>query len=206
MRERLPVYRDVQLGQMGEVGLAQFAPPMLLNEVHLLRRPFSRPPMLYLPLQRSQLPIGKAVRVLSLQRDEDCLRFQTRVRTELRLYLRPDILKGVFPRSPVPVHFQLTRQAPRTQIFARRLHVHPGLRGRDLLRFLCVRQLEQPPYLSVPDHPGRRSPANASGIVSTLIQLGRSNCRPPPLLSVADQTDSRNGFTAEAERSPTYPS
>src|SRR3954453_16800342 len=153
MGEWLPADRDVQLCQIGEVGLAQFASPMLLNEVHLLSRPFCCPPVLYFPLQRSQLPVGKAVRILPLQRDEDGLCFQTRVRTELRLYLGPNVFERIFPGSPVTIRLHLTRQAPRTQIFARRLHIPPGLRGRDLLRFLCVRQLEQPPYLLVPDHP-----------------------------------------------------
>jgi hypothetical protein len=62
---------------MRKVGLAQFSGPMLLHEIHFLRRAFCATPGLDAPLQRSQLSIRKPVRVLPLQGREDRLRLQS---------------------------------------------------------------------------------------------------------------------------------
>ncbi len=56
---RLPADRDPKLRHVREVGSAQLAGAVLLHEVHLLRRPFARPPSFDPSLQRAQLPVRK---------------------------------------------------------------------------------------------------------------------------------------------------
>ena len=73
---------------------------MPLGEEHFLPRPFRRSPALHSSLQRPQLAIGKSPGITSLQRLEDRLRLQARVRLQQALFVFPDLRKGIFSGSP----------------------------------------------------------------------------------------------------------
>src|SRR5260370_17336874 len=145
--KKLTADRNPQLRHVGEVGFAQLSSPMLLNKIHFLRRTFARPPLLDPALQSPQLPIRKTLRILPLQRSEDCFRLQPGIRPDLLSDHRPDFGKSILSSPPVPIRFHFARQPPSPEVFPRRFHVHARLRRRYLLRILSVRQFLQPPYL-----------------------------------------------------------
>jgi hypothetical protein len=140
--KRLPDDGDAQIRKMREIGFAQLARPMLLHEVHFLRRSFRGTPALDPPLQRAQLSIGEPVRVLPLQRREDRLRLQSGIGAQLLADLRPHPGEAIRPCPPMTRRFHFARQTPRLQVFQCRLHVHPRLRRCDFLGFLALRQFE----------------------------------------------------------------
>jgi hypothetical protein len=79
VRQRLAVDGHLQAGGVREVGGTQLAGLMDLAEEHLLGRSVQGPPLLDVPLQGAQLPLGKATRVLTLEPVEHGLGLQARV-------------------------------------------------------------------------------------------------------------------------------
>ncbi len=79
VRKRLAVDGHLQAAGVREVGGAQPARLVDLAEEHLLGRPVQGTPLLDVPLQGAQLPLGKATRVLTLQPLEHGLGLQARV-------------------------------------------------------------------------------------------------------------------------------
>jgi hypothetical protein len=79
VRERLAVDGHLQAAGVREVGGAQPAGFVDLAEEHLLGRPVQGTPLLDVPLQGAQLPVGKAARVLALQPLEHGLGLQAGV-------------------------------------------------------------------------------------------------------------------------------
>ena len=142
---------------MREVGGAQ--PPRLvpLAEEHFLRRTVRRPPHLDPPLQRTQLALGEAPRLLPLQRLKQRLGFQPGAGFDPLPDLLPDFGERVRARSPDPLSSQFARQLPRGLVLPGGLDVHPRFRSRNLLIPLCFRQSKQPPHLVVCDHSGSLS-------------------------------------------------
>ena len=111
---------------MREVALAQLSRSMLLHKIDFLCRSFGRSPVLHFALQGPQLAVRKTFRMLSLQRRENRLHFQSRVRAQLLSDLRPNIFEPILPCPPMAFAFHLTRQPSRSQILPRRLHVQPA--------------------------------------------------------------------------------
>ena len=155
MGKALAANRDRQLVHIREVGLAQPPRYVVLRKEHFAARPCRRAPALEMPLQRTQLPVGEFARVLALQRLEDRLGFQSRMRIDLLFDLLPDSLKRIQARAPSPFGLLLAGLFAAGQIFPRRLHVHAGFGGRHLLCLLGFRQPSQPPHLCVCDHLAR---------------------------------------------------
>jgi hypothetical protein len=79
MGKGLTVDRHLQVAGVREVGGAQVAGLVDLAEEHLLGRAVQGTPLLDVPLQGAQLPLGKATRVLALQPREHGLGFQAGV-------------------------------------------------------------------------------------------------------------------------------
>jgi len=163
MHKRLPLDRDAQLRHMGEVRRAQLPGFVLLSEVHFLHWAFSRPPKLNPPLQGSDLPVGKPARVFPLQAFEQRLGFQTRTFLDLLPDPLPDIAEGILAGAPMPLPFQLAGQPVQRQISPRSFRIHPRFRGRNLLICFRLRQLLQPPYLVVSNHPIAPAERNPDG-------------------------------------------
>jgi hypothetical protein len=79
VRQRLAVDGHLQAAGVREVGGAQLAGLVDLAEKHLLGRPVQGTPLLDVPLQGAQLPLGKATRVLTLEPLEHGLGLQAGV-------------------------------------------------------------------------------------------------------------------------------
>jgi hypothetical protein len=67
VRKRLPGDGDSQIAHVGEIRLCQTPGMVFLGKHHLFRMAFGSSPSFDLPLQRSQLPVGKDVRIAILQ-------------------------------------------------------------------------------------------------------------------------------------------
>src|SRR5439155_9693863 len=188
MGKDLPPNGDLKTPQVGEIGFAQLPWPVLLRKIDFLCRSSRRPPVLDLALQRPQLPLREPLRILPLQLRKNRLGFQPRVPAQLLFNFPPHVLELILVRSPVTLRLYLARQPSRAQVLSPRLHVHPRLGRRDLLRPLRVRHFEQPPDLLVCDHPENALlPAPPDRLSS--LQVGKNNCRQPGILIVAHQKD-----------------
>jgi hypothetical protein len=66
MRKRLAIDGHLQAAGVREVGGTQLAGLVDLAEEHLLGRPVQGTPLLDVPLQGAQLPLGKATGILTL--------------------------------------------------------------------------------------------------------------------------------------------
>ena len=107
VRKRLAVDRHLQAAGVREIGGAQVAGLVDLAEEHLLGRPVQGAPLLEVPLQGAQLPLGKAAGILALQPVEHGLGLQAGVDGQLLLDARPDLRKRVGSRPPGMLHAHL---------------------------------------------------------------------------------------------------
>src|SRR5437762_1921165 len=116
MRKCLPTDGDLEIAQVGEIGLAQLPRTVLLGEIHFLRWSSRRPPVFYLALKRPQLSLGESLGILPLQFSKNRLGLQARVPVQLLFNLRPDVLELILPRAPVTFHLHLAGQSSRPQV------------------------------------------------------------------------------------------
>jgi hypothetical protein len=131
VRKRLAVDGHPQAAGVREVGGAQVAGLVDLAEEHLLGRPVQGAPLLDVPLQGAQLPLGKAAGVLALQPVEHGLGLQAGVEGQLLLDARPDVRERVGSRPPGMLHAHLAGQPAEPAVLTRGLVVDAGL-GRGL--------------------------------------------------------------------------
>ena len=144
----------VQVGAMREVAGAQSSGMVDLSEEHLLGRSEKSTPTFDVPLQRPQLPIGKASRPAALQIIEQGLGLQSGVEPQLFFQLRPNLGEGVGPRAVVAFHAShLAGQFAEPAILACRLVVHAGLVGGSLLGQSAEIESSQSSHLLISDHP-----------------------------------------------------
>jgi len=131
VRKRLAVDGHLQAAGVREVGGAQVAGLVDLAEEHLLGRPVQGAPLLDVPLQGAQLPLGEATRVLALQPVKHGPGLQTGVEGQLLLDARPDLGERVDSRPPGMLHAHLAGQPAEPAVLARGLVIDAGL-GRGL--------------------------------------------------------------------------
>jgi hypothetical protein len=129
VRKRLAVDGHLQAGHVREIGSAQVAGLVGLAEKHFLGRTVQGTPLLDVPLQGAQLPLGKAAGILALKPVEHGLGLQARVDDQLLLDARPHLRKRVGPRSPGMLHAHLAGQLAEPAILARSLVVDAGPSG-----------------------------------------------------------------------------
>jgi hypothetical protein len=115
---------------------------MLLCEEHLSGGTFGRTPTLHTALQRAQLSILEAARILPLQKLEHCLGLKPGVPLQQFKYLSPDRNERVWPCPPTRRRRYLTRHPAQAAVLPHRLRVHPCLGRRYLLISLRMNQRE----------------------------------------------------------------
>jgi hypothetical protein len=153
MRKRLTANGDLQTRRVREVRSPDSSRLVDLPEEDLLGRSVQRPPLLDVPLQGPQLPLGKTPRVLTLQPGEQRLGLQAGVERQLLLDPRPDVGEGVGPGSPGMFHAHLAGQLAKPPILPCRLVVDPGL-GRGLaLGQVQLIEAVQPTNVQIGNHP-----------------------------------------------------
>jgi hypothetical protein len=118
---------QAEVAAVSEVAGAEPARLMDLAEEDLLGRAVQRPPLFDPPLQRSQLAVGEAAGVLTLQVLQQGLGLQAGVDCQQRFDLGPDVREGVRFGPPVVLHAYLTRQPSEPPVLACGLLVHAGL-------------------------------------------------------------------------------
>jgi hypothetical protein len=174
--ERHALDRHVQVGAVGEVAGRQPAGVMHLGEEHLLGRPLHGPPLLDVPLQGAQLPVGEAAGEAPLQVGEQGLGLQARVDGQLLGKLGPDVGERVGPGTPVTIHaFDLIRQLAQAAVLAGGLGVDTGPGGGPLLGDALAFEAEELAHLLIGDH--REPPVMGLPMVYSCWQTGNSNCR-----------------------------
>jgi hypothetical protein len=131
VRERLAVDGHLQAADVREIGGAQVAGLVDLAEEHLLGRPVQGAPLLDVPLQGAQLPVGEAAGLLALEPVQHGLGLQAGVESQLLLDARPDVRERVGSRPPGMLHAHLAGQPAEPAVLARGLVVDAGL-GRGL--------------------------------------------------------------------------
>lgn len=153
MGERLAGDGHLQTGRVGEVGGAQVAGLVNLAEEHLLGRPVQGAPLLDVPLQGAQLPVGEAAGVLALQPLEHGLGLQAGVEGQLLLDAGPGLREGVGARPPGMLHAYLAGQPAEPAVLARGLVVEAGPGGGLASGQSLVVQAAETADLQVGDHP-----------------------------------------------------
>jgi hypothetical protein len=129
VRKRLSVNGHLETAGVRDVGGAQVAGLVDLTEEHLLGRPVQGAPLLDVPLQGAQLPVGQAAGVLTLQPFEHRLGLQAGIEGQLLLDARPELREGVGTRPPGMLHAYLAGQPVEPAVLARGLVVDAGLGG-----------------------------------------------------------------------------
>ena len=155
-----------------EIRSSQSARLMHLGEEHFLRRPDGRTPAPNLPLQSTKLAVGKSARILPLQLHKQCLRLQPRIERQLRLHLRPNLGKGIRPRSPRMRQSDFAGPSLQTPVLTCRLLIHVAPQGAGSQRHAVRQSSPQRLHLLVRDH--RKPPCNKSLRQS---KARNSNCR-----------------------------
>jgi hypothetical protein len=159
-----------------EVAGAQPARLMDLAEEDLLGRAVQGAPLLDPPLEGSQLAVGEAAGLLTLQVLQQGLGLQAGVDRQQRLELGPDVGEGVRFGPPGVLHAYLTRQPSQPPVLAGGLVVHAGPeRGPTPGEPLEVEAAEAA-YLVIGDHP---KPPWGEGlrVAYASSPSGKSNCR-----------------------------
>ena len=176
VRERLAVDGHLQTAGVGEVGGAQVAGLMDLAEEDLLGRPVQGPPLLDMPLQSAQLPLGKAAGIFALQPVKHGLGLQAGVKSQLLLDARPDLRERIGSRSPGMLHAHLAGQPAEPAVLACGLVVDAGLGGGLAFGQSLLVQAAETADLQVGNHP--KPPWRERLRISYRAQLtGKSNCR-----------------------------
>ncbi len=93
--------RNAQGVHACEVRLALLARRIRLGEEDFLIWPMKCPPVPKTPLERSQLPQNKSIRVPALELFKNCLSLKTRVLLQQHLDLRPYFDEGIRTRLPI---------------------------------------------------------------------------------------------------------
>jgi hypothetical protein len=153
VRERLAVDGHLQAGRVCEIGSAQVAGLVDLAEEHLLGRAVQGTPLLDVPLQGAQLPLGKTAGILALKPVEHGLGLQARVEGQLLLDARPHLRKRVGSRLPGMLHAHLAGQLAEPAVLARGLVVDAGPNGGLALGQSLVVQATQTANVQIGDHP-----------------------------------------------------
>jgi hypothetical protein len=151
--ERLTEDGDAELGHAGEVALGE--PPRLmdLGEEDLLGRAFEGTPLFDPALQATELDIGKAAREAALQVEEEGFGLEPRVEPEQFEEFGPDVLERVLPGPPGVRDSSLTGERVGVTVLARRFLVDFGPVGGIGQCGFGLKQLPQPPELTIGDHP-----------------------------------------------------
>jgi hypothetical protein len=151
--ERLAEDGDAELGHTGEVTLGE--PPRLMNlgEEDLLGWPFEGPPLFDPALQATELDIGEAAREASLQVVEESLGLEPRVESEQFEEFGPDVLERVLPGPPGVRDSSLTGERVGVAVLACRFLVDFGPIGGIGQCGFGLKQLPQPPELTIGEHP-----------------------------------------------------
>ena len=97
-----------------------------LGEEEFLGRPVQGAPLLDVPLQGVQLPLGKATGLLALKPVKHGPGLQARVKGQLLLDARPDLGERVDSRPPGMLHAHLAGQPAEPAVLARGLVVEAG--------------------------------------------------------------------------------
>jgi hypothetical protein len=143
-----------QVGAVREIAGAQPSGVMDLGEENLLGRSLEGTPLLDASLQGPQLAVGETSGKTALQVGEQSFGLQSRVDTELRFQLRPDLGEGVGTRAVVTVHAShLAGQFAEPAVLARRLGIDAGLVRRTLLGQSTEVEAAQASHLLIGDHP-----------------------------------------------------
>ena len=220
-----------QLGAVREIAGTQPSRVMDLGEEHFFGRSLQGAPLLEASLQGPHLAVSEASGEASLQVGEQGLGLQSRVESELRFELRPDLGERVGPRAIVPLHAShLTGQLAEPAVLARGLGVHAGLVSRASLGQSLKIEPSESSHLVIGEHPeppvrvgsdqrrttagagnlvvvGERSAQNGAGnlvAVGRDIQLSFITLRTPPGQAVAAGA-ARLPAVAAADRQPVAP-
>ena len=153
MRKRQTANGDLQARHVREVRSPEPSRLVDLPKEDLLGRSVQRPPLLDMPLQSPQLPLGKTPGVFTLQPGEQGLGLQAGVERQLLLDPRPHVGEGVGPGSPGMLHTHLAGQLAEPPILPCRLVVDPRL-GRGLaLGQVQLIEAAQPTNVLIGNHP-----------------------------------------------------
>jgi hypothetical protein len=164
------VESDAQFGAVGEVGGSQPPRVVKLGEEDLPGRPLLGPPDLDAALERPQLSVGEASRVLALQGLEEGLGLQAGVLGELLQAPGPDGVERVLACSPVMLHGHLAGHPVLVAVFACGLAIHAGPGSGQRQGHPLLQGLAETADLLVGDH--RLSFPIRSPMVSTRSQPG----------------------------------
>jgi hypothetical protein len=175
--ERFAEDGDAEFGHAGEVTLGE--PPRLVNlrEEDLLGRPFEGAPLFDPPLQATELDVGEASREAALQVDKESLGLEPRVEPEQFEDFGPDVLERILPGPPGVGSLSLTGKRVGVAVLSCRLLVDFGsISGIGECGF-GLKQLPQPPELTIGDHPF--APVSREPKWDSLpgSGAGNSNCR-----------------------------
>jgi hypothetical protein len=151
--ERLAGDGHPQAAGMGEVGGAQVTGLVDLAEEHILGRPVQGAPLLDVPLQGAQLPVGEAAGVLPLQPREHGLGLQAGGEGQLLLDAVPDLRERVGARPPGMLHAYLAGQPAEPAVLARGLVVDASPGGGLALGQSLLIQAAKPTDVQIGDHP-----------------------------------------------------
>ncbi len=188
--ETQPLNRHAQLVHRGEVRCAQPTRFMHLRKEHLLRRPSLRTPALDMPLQRSQLAVGKAPRIAPLHLAENRLRLQPRIAVEQFADFSPNRLERIGPRRPRVRLGDVAGQLAQIAVLACRLLIHVREPRRPNDGAVVQKEPEQILDLLVGDH---RKPPCAKSLRSiyAVSCKGKSNRRRRQILIDAEPDNCR---------------
>lgn len=153
VRKRLTADGDLQARRVREVRSPEPSRLVDLSKEDLLARSVQRPPLLHVPLQGPQLPLGKTPGVLTLQPGEQRLGLQAGVERQLLLDPRPDVGERVGPGSPGMLHAYLAGQLAKPPILPCRLVVDPRLGCGLALGQVQLIEAAQPTNVLIGNHP-----------------------------------------------------
>jgi hypothetical protein len=153
VRKPLTADRHLQARRVCEVGGTQAARLVDLAEEDLLARPVQGAPLLDVPLQGTQLAIGKTARIRALQPGKQRLGLQPRIECQLLFHPRPNVSERVGAGSPGMLHAHLAGQLGEPAILARRLVVDAGLGRRPSFGESELIAAAQTTDVQVADHP-----------------------------------------------------
>jgi hypothetical protein len=151
--ERLAEDGDAELGHAGEIRFGEPARLVGLREEDLLGRPFEGTPPFDPALQATELDVGEPPRIAALQVEEEGLGLEPRVEPEQFEEIGPDVLERVLPGPPGMRDSSLTGQQVGVTVLACRLLVDFGPVGGIGQCGFGLKQLPQPPELTIGDHP-----------------------------------------------------
>jgi hypothetical protein len=150
--ERLAGQRHFQAVHVREIGGRQVSRMMDLSEHHRLVRALESPPRTDPSLEGSTLTVGELPPVLLLQPMKQRDRLQGGILVQQFRDRRPDLLKRIRPRPPMPWSDLLGRQFSCLPILPCRLFVHARHPCRKGQPFPRAQQAKQLSYLTVLDH------------------------------------------------------